>query len=300
MKKDIKPADTPSGYSLLFLRIVRSEWIKLTTLRSTWWIALVTILTNVGISLIYIMSLRYGVLHQESGSDIPPGGSEEVFQPGQLGMLSSTVAQGCHLLGPVIFCILAIITITNEYSTGSIDATFIVGPRRGRILLAKLVVIGLAGIIVLVISLAIGWASGYLFLQDSVGVDLSLTSPDSLRILGGFIGETVILAWLCFGLGALIRSTAGAISAAIGVMWILPLIFSLLSEVFIFDSHPTGWRLWFVNARQYLPTTAGSQVSKLSPDTSLYSPWVGLGILGIWALVSLIFGFTAAIRRDAE
>ena len=289
-----------SGYTLSLFKTLRSEWIKLVTLRSTWWLTLVAVLANVGICLIMSASLRLAAINRSADAGSPSNGPEGEVGPGELGMLSEYITQGCNSIGPLIFIILAILVITNEYSSGMIRSTFTVGPRRSRVLIAKLVVIAIMGVLIFGISLAIGWSGGYLILQDTTGFDLTLTSATSLRILSGFVAEMVLLAWLCFGLGAWIRSTAGSIGAAIGVIWILPMIFMLVTSIYTASGNQTGWRKWLIDSQQFLPTNAGGRVTELSmPDSALFGPWEGLGILGGWALLALVIGFIATVRRDA-
>jgi len=284
---------------LSFFKILRSEWIKLFTLRSTWWILAATVVANIGICLAIAAGDRWTETYVNSNPGAVHGGPTTI-EPGSMGLLSSLVAQGCGFIGQLVFIILSILIITNEYSSGMIRSTLTVAPRRGKVLTAKVLVVAFLAIIVFGVSVAASWAGGYAILRDSIGVDLTLTSATSVRILAGFVAEMVLIALLCFGLGALIRSTGGSIGAAIGVVLILPMIVSLIVGIFSrSEAEPTGWRKWLNDGAQFLPTTAGGLVTQETiPDTSILGPWEGLGVLGGWALLSLIIAYIVTARRD--
>ena len=292
---------TRSHYKLSFFRILRSEWIKLFSVRSTWWILSIAIVLNVGIILGLTAALRFTekMLQDDLGKVIGPDGVPIEIEPGAFGLLSANVVQSCGFVGQLIFIILSILIITNEYSSGMIRSTFAAAPRRGRVLIAKMIVISIICILVFAISLTAGWWGSYLMLQDSVAVDLTLTSDTSLRILGGFVAEMVLISLFCFGLGAFIRSTAGSIGAAIGIIFILPLIMSVLVGVLSSAGEPTGWLQWLVDGVAFLPTNAGGLVTQAElPEGSILGPWEGLGVLGAWAVLSNIIAFITTARRD--
>ena len=291
----------PRTNKLSFLRIMRSEWIKLFTLRSTWWITCIAVVLNVLITVGIAAAMRFAesLSVAEPGGIPGPDGQPMGMEPGAAGMLSNFVVQGCAFVGQLIFIMLSILIITNEYSSGMIRSTFTTAPRRGKVLLAKMIVISVVCVLVFGISLAIGWAASYAILQGSIAVDLSLTSAASIRILGGFVAEMVLIALFCFGLGALIRSTPGSVAAAIGVLWILPTIMSVVSTVLASGSEPTGWRVWLINSVDFLPTNAGGLVTQVEvAQSSLLGPWEGLAVLGGWVLLSLLFAFVSTARRD--
>ncbi|MCL2784019.1 MAG: ABC transporter permease [Propionibacteriaceae bacterium] len=285
-------------HKLSFLRLVRSEWIKVFTLRSTWWILGFTVVLNIGISLALIAALRYA----EYIATTPMPGAEEFefeVELGSLGMLSNVVVTGCGFVGQLVFIIFAVLAITNEYSSGMIRSTFTASPRRLRVLLAKLVVIATLCIPIFAISVGASWAGGYAILQGCIGVDVTLTSAVSLRIMGGFLISITLLALFCFGLGTIIRSTAGSIGMAVGIIVVLPMVFSVLLQVFATDPDPTGWVRWLMNASEFLPTTAGWVITQPEfSDSAILGPWEGVGVLGAWTLGCLVIGFTTTVRRD--
>jgi ABC-type transport system involved in multi-copper enzyme maturation permease subunit len=227
-------------------------------------------------------------------------GQPMTVEPGSFGLLSSLVGQACSMLGQLVFVILSILIITNEYSSGMIRSTFTIAPRRDFVLAAKMIVVAVTCAVVFGVSVAAGWGIGYLFLRGGVGVDLTLASPTSYRVLGGFIVEMILLSWLCFGLGAIIRSSAGSIGAAVGVVLVLPTIMSfIVLGVSGLGGELTGWRKLLADTSAFLPTNAGGlvrQAERMSGD--IMGPWEGLGVLGVWAVVALVVAFVVTYNRD--
>ena len=283
----------PKKHKLNFFRMFRSEWIKTFSLRSTWWLLLCTIVVNVGITMMVVYSIRWSLTHPENYGDngtTSPDGAKLT--------LVEVVAQTTGTIGQLIFAAISVLIITNEYSSGMIRSTMGVAPRRSRVLIAKMLVIALLCLFVFGISMAAGYSGGYLAFRNVSGVDLSLTSHVSLRIVGGFMLAMLLLAWLSFGLGAWIRYTGGALSAAIGVIFVLPIIYSLVLNFSATTPKTTGWRKWLYDGQWLLPTNAGSMVQQSVPPESFLSPWGGMAVLGGWALLVLIISFISTSRRD--
>jgi len=290
-------------YKLTFPRILRSEWIKIFSLRSTWWIMLVAIAANVGMcaAMAGVALLNeHQILANPDAAGLPPGLRPDDLQPGDLGMLTFDMTQACGFFGQLIFVILSILIITNEYSSGMIRSTFTIAPRRGRVLIAKIVVVAILCVIVFSVSLAAGWPLGHMILENSLGTDLSLTSPTSLRILAGFMVDMVLVAVFCFGLGATIRSTPGSIGAAVGIILVLPIaIGALTGAISPTQNQPTGWRKWLSDISAFLPTNAGSTVVQVHPAAdAILTSWQGIGVLGIWAAASVVVALMVTWRRD--
>ncbi len=116
---------------------------------------------------------------------------------------------------------------------------------------------------------------------------VSLSSPGALRaVFGGGLYLTAV-GLLGFGLGALIRHTAGALSAFFGV---------LFASTALVDLLPTNWRNTVID---YMPANSGSQILATRPTGSALGPWSGLGVLCLYALVAIVAaGFVLVTRRD--
>ena len=285
---DQKTIVTARRNKLTFPRLLRSEWIKVFSLRSTWWLLALAIVFNLAIALGTAAGLRY----IEFSGEFPPG------LP--VGSLSANVVESCGLVGQLLFIILAILVITNEYSSGQIRSSFIAAPRRRRVLIAKIFIVLFLCLVIFVISLGAAWAGSYLILADSTIIDLSLTSAVSLRILGGFLAEIALLGLLSFGLGCFIRSSAGSIATAVGLFMILPVVAALIRLTLTRAGELATWQQWIINLEWFLPTNAGGLVKQeVLPEGALFGPWEGLAILGAWTLFALILGFIRVAHRDA-
>jgi len=291
------------AYKLTFFRIFKSEWIKLFSLRSTWWLLAVTLLVNVGMSAAITGMSQWAenqVVAHPDQYQLPAGFQPDDLHPGDLGTLSSNVVTACGFFGQLIFVILSILIITNEYSSGMIRSTFTTAPRRGKVLLAKIVALVILCVLVFGLSLAAGWPLGHWIQQDSLGTDLSLTSSTSMRILGGFMVEMVLIAVFCFGLGAIIRSTPGSIGVAVGIILVLPIaIAAVTGQISATQVEPTGWKKWLVDISAFLPTNAGDPVLSINPDPgAILGPWQGIGVLAGWAVLAVIVALLVTWRRD--
>jgi ABC-2 type transport system permease protein len=253
--------------------VVRSEWTKLRTLRSTQW-ALVTSIT-LAVLLSALVCVTVGSSwHQQSAA------SHLDFDPTNQSLVGL-------LLGQLAIGVLGVLVITSEYSTGSIRTTLGAVPNRSRLFGAKAMVFGavalVTGLSASLLSFLVGQA-----LLSAPAPHASLTNADSLRAVVGGGLYLAVLGVLALGLGGIIRHSAGAIAAFAGLTRIVP---------------------WVV--AQYLPNSVSNDVSRWMPaniGTSLtsthshvheFSPWTGLGILCGYALVALTGAIWLMNRRDA-
>lgn len=261
------PARTTTEYRLSFPGLLHSEWIKLSTLRSTWWsIGIVAVLT-VGIALLMAASLNV--------PGFPP--IQIVVSPIQFTML---------LAG-----ILGVISVTGEYSTGMIRSTFTAGPRRGSVLAAKAIVVG---ILLFVASLVIFFAAALAVSPVLAGKDMSIAwdSPaDSLLPILAASLCMAIFAVIGVGIGFLLRSGAGAIAATVGLLFVLPIVVS------IFPTGDPAWA-WVHDLAAYLPMSASQNVIMPQSEWGLEAP-VALLALGGWVAASMLAAWGVLRMRDA-
>jgi hypothetical protein len=166
-----------------------------------------------------------------------------------------------------------------------IRATLTAVPQRRAVLAAKgLVFAGvtlIAGEIMSFTAFGIGQA---LLARAHAGA--SLSEPGVLRAtIGGGLYLTAV-GLLGFGIGALIRHTAGALSAFFGVLFALTVVTDLL---------PTSWRNDVIN---YLPANAGSQILTVLHSSRALTPWEGLGVLSLYAVAAISAATILITRRD--
>ena len=261
-----------SGGVVTQSRVLRSEWIKLWSLRSTRW------------------SLALGLLGLLLGIVVA------AFDMGRWSSLPldtrlhyksvDTALIGWHL-SELAVGVLGVLVITGEYSTGMIRSTFMAVPKRLPVLWAKVLVFGT---VVFVLSLPmtfIGFfGAGAVLSQHHVNA--SLSTPGALRAVIAIPLFLTVLAVFTVSLGALVRNSAGAIATFAGVIFVLPGLVGVLSNSLKNSINP------------YLPSNAASAFFTAKPDPAdhLLAPWAGFGVFCAYALVLLAAASVLLIRRD--
>lgn len=259
-----RPARPASPYRLSFGRVVRSEWIKLLTLRSTWWSLGVTVALSLAISLMMASASR------DFGGGLAP--VMTIVMPMQFTML--------------VAGILGAIAVTGEYSTGMIRSTFTAEPRRGAVLGAKAIVVA----VVMALATALTYLVAILLtapILGGAGIDWS-DAAQSWVPLGAGVFAMAMFALIGLGFGFIIRNGAGAIAATVGVLFVLPIVLNM----FVFAGE--SWQ-WIVDLGQYLPMAAAQMATTPAGDDVLR----GILTLAAWP-AALLLGAWAALRtRDA-
>lgn len=207
-------------------------------------------------------------------------------------------------LGLVLIAALGVLFITAEYRRGMIRTTFVVSPRRGRVLVAKAVVIGAATFVAGLVASLGSFLLAMPVLRNNghkppLFPDVSLTDGPALRAVLGTAALLALIAVLALGLGALMRGTAAAITTVVVVI-VLPLI--LVSVL------PLGLSQWL----QRLTPVAGFAVQETTPRydqvASLCLPeegcypqgaWTGLATLAAYAVVVLAAAVWRIRKKDA-
>jgi ABC-2 type transport system permease protein len=264
-----RPAASVAGqHDVTLPRVVRSEWLKFRTLRSSW---LVLGGAFVGVILI---ALLIGYNTAKSWSGLAP----EDAAP-------SSVLQG-YFLGQLLIGVLGVLFVSGEYSTGMIRSTLAAVPKRVPVVLAKAIVFGAVALVAMTVASLIAFLAAQPFLAH-YGHSYGLGDPTVLRVVFGTGLYLALVGLLGGALGWIVRSTPGGISALVAVLLVVP----VLLEVF-----PGSWPK---SVGEYLPAQAGSAfVSSLPADHTL-SPGPGLLVLVVWVLGSLTVGAVLLVRRDA-
>jgi ABC-2 type transport system permease protein len=250
--------------------VVRMEWRKLRAVRSTWWILAVFAAGMLGYS---ILAGAGGPTHPDPGYDP-----------------TNNVEMGL-LLGQLALGVLGVLTLSSEFSSGSIRATFAAVPRRGRVLAAKAAVLA---VVALVAGEALAFAGAVTF---GAAAPAGVPHPP-LGQLGGLRAVLLsgaypcLIALIALGLAAVIRHTAGAISAVVGVTFVLPLVLLPLKHIAVLKFLPANIE---VNSLAAVKPVADAGLAIGSP----LSAWAGFGMLCLYAAVALAAGGWALVRRDA-
>ena len=249
---------------------LRSEFTKIRSVRSTYWTLLTLVVVTVGIGALTCL----GAVSR--GADHGPN-----FDPAFRSLV------GLYL-GQLIIAVLGALTITSEYATGMIRTSLAVQPRRGTLFAAKAVVFA---VVSLITGLLASFASFFIgqAILSSKHLNTTLSQPHVLRaVIGGGL-FLAVCGLLSFGLGAILRHTAAAITAAIGLLFVLTIVSNFL---------PQSWQ---VHVDKWIPANAGSQIWTVvtDPTAHLFSAWAGFGVFVAYAAIAIGAGFILFRKRDA-
>jgi hypothetical protein len=187
--------------------------------------------------------------------------------------------------GQLLLGVLGVLTITTEFSSGMIRATFAAAPRRPLVLAAKAAVLGAVTLAAGEIAAFAAFYAGQAML-NAPAPHATLGQPGVLRAVAMAGAYPALIALISLGIGAIIRHTAGAICALAGVVFVLPVLFSL-------GSSPQN------TAQKFLPDTMRNSLIAVKPFAHLLSPGVTFGLLCAYAMAALAAGAWALARRDA-
>ncbi|HEY2506169.1 MAG TPA: hypothetical protein VGI58_06615 [Streptosporangiaceae bacterium] len=271
----VEPASIQAGRRAGFGHLLLAEWTKIRSVRSTAWTLVLFVVATVGLTAL----LTWLIESNWTGPHASTRDIRIVADPVGF-ILGSGIG-----LGQLTICVLGVLLMSTEYSTGVIRASLLAVPRRYPMLAAKLVVFGA---LMVVLSEIVSFGSffvGSALLHSKVSV--SLSDPDVLRAVLGAGFYLTALGIFALGIAGIVRHTAAGISIVIGVVLVLPILSGLL---------PGSWG---AHIDAYLPEQAGTQVFTVHPANALLSAWQGLGILCIWAVLALVIAGILLDKRDA-
>jgi ABC-2 type transport system permease protein len=270
------PARPAARHRARFLDLMRAEWTKIRSVRSTVWTLLIFVVVTVGLTAL----ISWLTKANWTGPKAAPRDARAIADP--VGFILGTGIG----LGQLAICVLGVLVITSEYSTGVIRASLLAVPRRIPVLAAKAVVCAALLIVVAEIVSFGSFFAGSAILHSRVPV--SLSGPGVTRAVVGAGLYLTVLGLLALAVGTLIRHTAGAIATIIGIVFVLPILSGLL---------PGSWGA-HINA--YLPEQAGTLITHTHQQSSdLLSPWQGFGVLCLWTALLLAIAAYLLNHRDA-
>lgn len=252
--------------------VIRSETTKLTSLRSTWWTLSALVVLTIGTSTL----IAWGESTHLKGLSARDIASIDVTSDSMAGLV----------FGQLAIAVLGVLVVCSEYSTGGIRSTLTAVPNRMRVLFAKGLTFGaIAAVVGLVTAFGAYFASMPFWAHQHMATNLS--QPHVLRaVLGGAL-YVLASGAIGFAFGAVIRHTAGAITAVVALLFVVPPLTQLL---------PGGWGHWI---RIHFMSNAGEQITTVLPSDSQLTPWVGYLTFTIQWVVPLIVGAWLIRRRDA-
>jgi ABC-type transport system involved in multi-copper enzyme maturation permease subunit len=293
---------------------IASEFTKIRSVRSTYWTLAALLVVSIGIGAAITGGTAASFSHN-------PGNKAD-FDATQISLIAF------FEIGQLIIAVIAALAITSEYSTGMIRTSLTAQPRRGTVYAAKAIVLTSLTLIVSLVTSFVAFFVGQALLSSS-GVSASLfhsvTIPQNANVtcpqkgIGGggglppgckvvFSGTDVIspstvllaiigcalfvtlVAIIAFGVGAIVRHTAGVIAIVIAALFIIPVLEQVL---------PNDWR-WDI--MRFLPDAANQVVSVTIGDNAnqhLWSAWPQLGVTALWAVALLAAGAYLFRKRDA-
>lgn len=273
------PSKVPApktAYKVTGLGVLRSEWAKFWSLRSSW--------ITLGVALALLIAFGAIAAYTYSPDAVattgppPPGGSDDsdAVALALTGVSFASLAVG----------VLGVLLSAGEYGTGMIRSTLAAVPRRLPVLWSKAAVIGPPVLILTTIGALAAFQLGTPGL-DGETIALSLGDDGVLRSLVGAGVYLGLVAVFGVALGVLLRSSAGAIAALVGVLLILPGLASLLPDS------------WYDTINPYLPSNAGSAVYALHESADSLSSGAGLAVFAGWVALTLAGAAFRLVRTDA-
>jgi ABC-2 type transport system permease protein len=249
--------------------ILRSEWIKLRSLRSTVWSFAIVFVIQVGFGLIMALNA-----HVPTGAVV----TDE--------MTMSNVVNAATIglfLGQLVVAVLGVLVISGEYSTGMIRSSLTAVPKRLPVLWGKAIVFAVATAVVAAVSIL---AALFVTVPILAGSGFAPDLADGtlwLRLLGA-VGYVTFIGLISFGIGAILRSTPGGIAASLGLILVLPTILQLI---------PADWAHSLID---WLPGSAGQN---LMYPGGAFEAWQALLVMLGWIAVVLTGAALLLRRRDA-
>ncbi len=260
----VGPAATRPGFGA----VLHAEWIKLRTVRSTWWTLIATFVLGAGLTVL----LCWGNADWLASPDADES-------PGSFITWGMMIAQ-------ITAVVLGALVVTTEYGTGMIRSTFAAVPARGRVLAAKSLVLVSVLLVVGTVTALAGYAGGNYFL-DREGIGMPLEG-DVLRSMYGSGLYLAGIGLFTVAVGVLLRHTAGTISVVLALMLILGNMVNLV---------PGTFGEWLT---KLMPGNAGSVISTPVPfNPDLLGPWAGLAVFGAETVLLLAAAYVVLRRRDA-
>lgn len=261
------------AYRTTLPRVIRAEWIKLRSLRSTWIMLIAVLVAGVGIGAIAAASSTGAV--QGPGGNAPVGNDP-----------LSTVLSG-SMLAVVLVGVLGVLIGAREYTSGLMRSYLAAVPRRLPVLWAKVIAFLIAVVPVALVSVVVAFVVGMAVLQSGGSATVTWSDPGTARVVLGMAGYVVGIGVIGVALGMILRSTAGAVTALLAGVLVLPALAGALL--------PDSWS----ELLKYLPSNAGSAFTSSAASDSLLGAGSGALVFVGWIALAVAGAAVSVQRRDA-
>lgn len=268
-----RPRSTATTHDLSLRGVLHGEWVKLLSLRSTWWMVAVTVVT--------MTLLAVGVV--PTADELVASGAE-----------TGGEAHGAELVvvgfqvGMVTLAVLGALLMTGEYGTGMARSTFAAVPSRLPVLAAKAVALVGLTVLTTVLSLVVATLASAPALSEYDLVP-RLDQAHTWQAFGGVAFFFVAVAIIALGTGAVVRHTAGTITAVLGLLLLVPGVLQFVAVDWVQD---------LVSLMPVPAAVAFIGTSGLMWTNELLSPWQGAAVVTGYAVLALVAGAVALRRRD--
>lgn len=251
-------------------RVIKSEWTKLRSVRSTLWSLFAAVVFTIGIA-----ALACAVVNHHYPSMSPHDKAD--FHALDVNLVGVQLAQ-------LALGVLGVLVITAEYSTGMIRASMSAVPTRLPVLWSKAIVYGATTLVLMLPAVLVAFVIGQRIFS-SHHINVSFSDPGVARAVIGAALYLTVVGLFGVGLGAIVRNTAGGLALFAGVMFVLPPLMNVL---------PTNWN----NAvSPYLPLQAGEAIMSTTSGGHL-APWEGLGFFTLYTAITLVVAAVLLRVRD--
>ncbi|MFY9926504.1 MAG: ABC transporter permease [Streptosporangiaceae bacterium] len=255
-----------------FADVLRSEWTKLRSVRSTFWALTVTVVLGITLGAVISAATARGYARSSVSGKLS-------WDPANMSLSGMVIAQ-------LAIAVLGVLCISSEYSSGMISTSLIAVPKRGRILAAKsLIFAGVTFVVGEATSFAAFFAGQALI--SGHAPHAALGDPGVARAVVGAGLYLTALAVLSVAAGTVLRHPAAAIAGMIAVLLVLPAIAQAL---------PDSWRN---PVNEFWPTQAGGQIASVHIPAHTLQPWPGFGVMCLFIAIVYAIAWTLLDRRDA-
>lgn len=261
-----------------FAKLVRSEAIKLWTIRSTYWCFGLSLLGILGFALLTSFAMSSQINSASSGVSV-----SELVGTSDLSVVAAFFAASGVGLVQLILVVQGSLLIGGEYATGMIRSTMSADPKRWRALIAKATVLSWFAFVLSLVTLIISYfISSAVF--SSVDLQTDLWHGESWRMIFGGALFLALISIFAVMLSAITRNSAGGIGLSMALLLVVPPLLSVIPGDI------------FKEISKFFPA-AGVTIA-YPQDLAEFSPWQDLLITVAWVAVLSVLAIFAIKKRD--
>jgi ABC-2 type transport system permease protein len=258
------------GYT--FAGVLRSEWIKLRSLRSTWW----------SFGIVLVMQIAFAIVFAYA---VAPFGGGDAQLGADMAVTAATIGT---IMGQLVIAILGVLLMAGEFSTGQQLSSFLAVPTRLPVLWAKAMVLTAVTLITAMVSTVAGFLIAAPILRNA-GYVVDDADAESWLRLGGAAAYLAFIGVIALGIGAVTRAPGTGIAITLAASLVLPSLLPLFGGT------------WAGDIISWLPGLAGQELFfwGASPVPSPFEPWQALLVMCGWSTLALATAAVTLRRRDA-